>query len=106
MGQLSQPTAGQGATEAQDAAIKAAHKARQQLSQAETESKESKRALSLNRRHCVTKIRELITVDEPKTWSTNTEHLIAMLSTTVKLSEFTMSPEGKLTVKEGCDPFA
>merc|ERR1712012_1343000 len=93
-------------TEAEDAAIKAAHKARQQLSRAETESRESKRSLSLNRRHCVTKIRELITVDEPQTWTTNTEHHVAMLATTVKLSEFTMSPEGKLTVKEGYDPFA
>ena len=36
----------------------------------------------------------------------NTEHLIALLATTVKLSEFTMSPEGKVSVKEGSDPFA
>ena len=54
----------------------------------------------------MTKIQELITVDEPQSWSTNTEHLIALLATTVKLSEFTMSPEGKLTVKKGYDPFA
>ena len=93
-------------TEAENAAIKAAHKARQQISRAETEAKESKRSLSLNRRHCVTKIRELITVDEPQSWTKNTEHLIALLATTVKLSEFTMSSEGKLTVKEGSDPFA
>jgi hypothetical protein len=59
-------------TEAKDAAIKAAHKARQQLSQAETESRENKRALSLSRRHCVSKIRELITEDEPQTWTKNT----------------------------------
>ena len=54
----------------------------------------------------MSKIRELITEDEPQTWTTNTEHLIASLSTTIKLSEFTMTSEGTLTVKEGCDPFA
>ena len=54
----------------------------------------------------MSKIRELITEDEPQTWTTNTEHLIAMLSTTIKLSEFTMSPDGTMTVKKGCDPFA
>ena len=81
-------------TEAKDAASKAAHKA-------ETESRENKRALSLSRRHCVSKIRELITEDEPKTWTKNTEHFIAMLSTTAKLSDFTLSPEGVMTVKKG-----
>ena len=54
----------------------------------------------------MSKIRELITEDEPQTWNKNTEHLIALLTTTAKLSDFTMSPEGTLTVKEGCDPFA
>ena len=92
--------------EAEDAAVKAAFKARERISRAESEAQESKRSLSLGRRHCVTKIQELITVDEPQTWSKNTEHLIALLATTVKLSEFTMSPEGKVTVKEGCHPFA
>ena len=93
-------------SEAQDAATKAAHRARQKLSQAESESRESKRALSLTRRHCVTEIRDLITEDESQTWTTNTERLIAQLSTTIKLSEFTMTPEGTLVVKEGFDPFA
>ena len=54
----------------------------------------------------MSEIRELITEDEPQTWTTNTERLIAHLSTTIKLSEFTMTPEGTLAVKEGFDPFA
>ena len=93
-------------SEVKDAATKEAHRARQKLSQVELESKESKRALSLTRRGCVTEIRDLITVDESQTWTSNTERLIAQLSNTTKLSEFTLNPEGKLVVKEGCDPFA
>ena len=44
--------------------------------------------------------------DEPQTWTTNKERLIAHLSTTVKLSDFTMTPEGTMVVKKGIDPFA
>ena len=66
----------------------AARRSRLQLSQVEKESREDKRALSLSRRHCVTKIRELLTEEEPQTWTKNTDHLISMLSTTIKLSDF------------------
>merc|ERR1712004_425649 len=79
-------------SEAKDAATKEAHRARQKLSQVESEAKESERALSLTRRHCMSEIRDLITEDESQTWTTNTERLIAQLSTTIKLSEFTMTP--------------
>ena len=33
-------------------------------------------------------------------------HLTALFATTVKLSDFTMSSEGKVSVREGCHPFA
>ena len=92
--------------EVEDAANKAASNARERISQAESEAQESRRCLNRGRKHCVTKIQELMAVEEPQTWSKNTGHLTALLATTVKLSDFTMSSEGKVTVKEGCHPFA
>ena len=54
----------------------------------------------------MSEIRELISEDEPQTWTTNKERHIAQLSTTVRLSDFTMTPEGTMVVKKGFDPFA
>ena len=53
----------------------------------------------------MTRIRELLTEEEPHTWTKNTESLIAMLATTIKLSDFCLSSDGTMTVVEGRDPF-
>ena len=83
-----------------------AGRSRRRYSQVDKDALENSRALSLSRKHCVTRIRELLTEEETHSWSKNTESLIAMLSSTTKLSDFSLSPEGVLTVKEGRDPFA
>ena len=44
-------------------------------------------------------------MEETHSWSKNKESLISMLSSTIKLSDFSLSPEGVLTVTEGRDPF-
>ena len=83
-----------------------AGRSRRRFSQVDKDALENSRALSLSRKHCVTRIRELLTEEETHSWSKNTESLIAMLSSTTKLSDFSLSPEGVLTVTEGRDPFA
>ena len=83
-----------------------AGRSRRRFPQVDKDALENSRALSLSRKHCVTRIRELLTEEETHSWSKNTESLIAMLSSTTKLSDFSLSPEGVLTVTEGRDPFA
>ena len=90
--------------EVEDAANKAASNARERISQAESEARESRRCLNKGRQHCVTKIKELMSVEEHNPGQLG--HLTALFATTVKLSDFTMSSEGKVSVKEGCYPFA
>ena len=62
-----------------------AGRSRRRFPQVDKDALENSRALSLSRKHCVTRIRELLTEEETHSWSKNTESLIAMLSSTTKL---------------------
>ena len=89
----------------ENAAMVEAGRSRRRQSQVDKVALENSRALSLSRKHCVTRIRELLAEEETHSWSKNTESLIWMLSSTTKLSDFSLSSEGVLTVIEGRDPF-
>ena len=87
---------------AERAAEAVSGRSRQRHSQVDKDALENSCALSLSRKHCVSRIVELLTDEETLSWSKNTESLILMLSSTSKLSDFSLSQEGDTTIKEGC----